>query len=137
MASKLNDEQIKNAQEFFKSLDTDNSGRLDAKELKEGLAAVGVCLNDFQVSDLICAMDLDGSKDIDFNEFCTFGLTAELFTKYDVNGDGFIGPDEIHGVLKELGYKNLTPEEIKKIVDSVDTNHDGKLDFDELRKLTN
>jgi Ca2+-binding EF-hand superfamily protein len=55
--------------------------------------------------------------------------------KHDVNKDGFIGPEEITNVLVELGYKHLTKEKVKGIVESLDTDKNGKLDFNELRAL--
>lgn len=50
--------------------------------------------------------------------------------KYDKNGDGYLGPEEIVPMAKELGYTNLSVAQVEALIKKVDTNNDGRLNFD-------
>ncbi len=54
----------------------------------------------------------------------------EAFRFFDKNDDGEISPDEIAGVMAKLGL-NMSPEELKQIMNDIDENDDGIMDFDE------
>lgn len=49
--------------------------------------------------------------------------------EYDKNGDGYLGPDELVNVAKDLNYKSVTAASIKALIDSIDENKDGKISF--------
>ena len=53
-----------------------------------------------------------------------------LLQKYDKNGDGFLGPDEVVLLAKDLGYGNITIPQAKRLIKHVDKNDDGKISFD-------
>ena len=46
----------------------------------------------------------------------------------------FITFDELQTVFSTLG-ENMSPEKIKEMIQKVDLNHDGKLDFNEFARL--
>lgn len=52
------------------------------------------------------------------------------FSLFDKNGDGFISIDELSAVFKALG-QNLTTEEIQDMLNDIDTDGDGRIDFPE------
>jgi len=58
-----------------------------------------------------------------------------VFTKVDVNHDGFLQPDEIERAMSDLSSESKTVfgEEInwKKIIKKCDTDQDGKISFEE------
>jgi Ca2+-binding EF-hand superfamily protein len=127
--AKFSDQHKVDFKALFAKYDKDGNGVIDKVEFKKALKDSGFPLNDLDIANLMCRMDSDKSGDIDFNEFRSFNLTQDLFDKHDVNKDGFIGPEEITNVLVELGYKHLTKEKVKGIVESLDTDKNGKLDF--------
>jgi len=56
---------------------------------------------------------------------------VQVFKRFDVNGDGRIGRDELGTILHSLGKAVFTPEEVDKMLDIVDTNKDGYIDYAE------
>jgi len=54
----------------------------------------------------------------------------EAFAFFDHNGDGEISTQEIGEVMKTLGLE-ITEEELKDIMNDLDENGDGHMDFDE------
>ncbi|XP_059149463.1 EF-hand calcium-binding domain-containing protein 7-like isoform X6 [Physella acuta] len=54
----------------------------------------------------------------------------KAFRKIDLNGDGFISLDELLKVLTTRGEKMTRPE-VKALIDEVDENKDGKLNYKE------
>ncbi|ETO27506.1 hypothetical protein RFI_09630 [Reticulomyxa filosa] len=54
----------------------------------------------------------------------------EAFAFFDHNGDGGISTQEIGQVMKTLGLE-ITDEELKDIMNDLDENGDGHMDFDE------
>ncbi len=58
---------------------------------------------------------------------------AELRKAFDVmdaNKDGVVTKDELKNLLKGLG-EDVTDEVVDEMISIADTNHDGKVDFDE------
>lgn len=49
---------------------------------------------------------------------------------FDRNKDGTISEDELASVMMILG-NNPTPEEVEKIMGDLDTNHNGKIEYEE------
>ena len=57
------------------------------------------------------------------------GVTR-LATNYLFAGDGVLQPDELAEVFKLCGF-NLTPNQIKEVVEKADVNGDGVIDYKE------
>ncbi|XP_067678813.1 EF-hand calcium-binding domain-containing protein 7-like isoform X3 [Haliotis asinina] len=57
----------------------------------------------------------------------------KAFRKIDINGDGYISLDELFRMLTTRGEK-MTRDEVQRMIDEVDENRDGRLDYEE-RKL--
>eukprot|EP00928_Gymnodinium_smaydae_P089554 TRINITY_DN73507_c0_g1_i1.p1 TRINITY_DN73507_c0_g1~~TRINITY_DN73507_c0_g1_i1.p1 ORF type:complete len:451 (-),score=107.46 TRINITY_DN73507_c0_g1_i1:125-1477(-) len=55
-----------------------------------------------------------------------------IFVAYDLNGDGKIDRDEFASVLRKLDSKSWTDRKVLTLLNSIDTDHDGKIDADEL-----
>ncbi|XP_071119117.1 EF-hand calcium-binding domain-containing protein 7-like isoform X5 [Haliotis cracherodii] len=54
----------------------------------------------------------------------------KAFRKIDINGDGYISLDELFRMLTTRGEK-MTRDEVQRMIDEVDENRDGKLDYGE------
>ncbi|XP_027339329.1 calcium-binding protein CAST [Abrus precatorius] len=60
----------------------------------------------------------------------------EAFKVFDEDGDGYISAKELQVVLGKLGLAegNLI-DNVQKMIGSVDTNHDGRVDFCEFKEM--
>ena len=58
------------------------------------------------------------------------GLLKHFFSTYDDNGDNHIDTTELQYVMYDLGER-LNPQEIQSLHDSMDSNRDGLIDFNE------
>tara|TARA_B100000035_G_C20822037_1_gene474688 strand:- start:227 stop:661 length:435 start_codon:yes stop_codon:yes gene_type:complete len=54
----------------------------------------------------------------------------EAFSLFDKDGDGVVDVKEIKSVMKSLNL-NYTQQNIKDMIDDIDVNGDGFIDFDE------
>lgn len=58
----------------------------------------------------------------------------ENFQKFDVNGDGDIDMSELAEVMKLIG-ESYDPERLRKLIETADTDKDGKISFEEFISL--
>ena len=61
------------------------------------------------------------------------GLEA-AFKKYDSDGNGFLTVDEFQAVMSKTG-RQMSRSEVKSMLQSLDSNKDGKISFEEFIKL--
>lgn len=141
-------DEIDRLRKRFMKMDKDGSGTIEKNEF---LSIPGISSNPL-ANRLMDVFDEDGSGSIDFQEFIT-GLSAFsgktskddklrfAFKIYDIDRDGFIGNGELFIVMKMMVGKNLQDEELQQIVDKTmmeaDEDGDGKLSFDEFKKVVN
>ena len=68
-------------------------------------------------------------------------LAAVAFRMYDLDGDGYVSPDELAHTLKTLMGRALSDSQLEQIVESTilqhDTDGDGRLSFPEFTSLLN
>nr|GEV61980.1 calcium-dependent protein kinase 26-like [Tanacetum cinerariifolium] len=138
IASKLSEEEIAGLTKMFKMIDTDNSGCITFKELKDGLKNFGADLDESGIRDLMLSADIDSSGTIDYDEFVAATLhfskvdredrLFSAFSYFDKDGSGYITRDELQQACKEFGVDYIHLEEIIK---EVDQNNDGRIDYSE------
>ena len=58
----------------------------------------------------------------------------QIFRIYDKNGEGFITMDTLRGLISEL-LQPLTQEELDGIIDELDEDGSGTMDFDEFCEM--
>lgn len=122
----------------FETFDRNGDGRIDAAELRSALADLGQPAGDAEVRKLIATVVPHGRDSLDFDDFVSllepdpFDPDAELlqaFRVLDLDGDGYLTPDELAG-----GEDGLGPAEARRIVDAADLDGDGRISFDEFRR---
>ncbi|KAL1537332.1 Calcium-dependent protein kinase 15 [Salvia divinorum] len=139
IAQSLSTEEIKGLKATFKNIDTDNSGSITYEELKSGLARLGSKLSEFEVKQLMEAADVDGNGTIDYEEFITATMHRHklerdehlysAFQYFDRDGSGYITRDELETAMKEYGMGD--EGSIKEIISEVDTDNDGRINYEE------
>ncbi|XP_015896537.2 calcium-dependent protein kinase 1 [Ziziphus jujuba] len=139
IAENLSEEEIMGLKEMFKSMDTDNSGTITYEELKAGLPKLGTKLSESEVRQLMEAADVDGNGTIDYIEFITATMHMNrmeredhlytAFEYFDKDKSGYITMEELEQALKK--YNMGDEKTIKEIIAEVDTDNDGRINYDE------
>ncbi|KAG8386125.1 hypothetical protein BUALT_Bualt03G0116500 [Buddleja alternifolia] len=139
IAENLSTEEIQGLKSMFTNMDTDNSGTITYEELKDGLARLGSKLTEPEVRQLMDAADVDGNGTIDYIEFITATMHRhrlereenlyKAFQYFDKDSSGFITRDELETAMKEYGMGD--PSTIKEIIAEVDSDNDGRINYEE------
>ncbi|KAH7544391.1 hypothetical protein ACOSP7_030385 [Xanthoceras sorbifolium] len=139
IAENLSTDEIQGLKQMFTNIDTDNSGTITYDELKAGLARLGSKLTEAEVQQLMEAADVDGNGTIDYIEFITATMHRhklerdehlyKAFQHFDKDSSGFITVDELETAMKEYGMGD--DDTIKEIISEVDTDNDGRINYDE------
>ncbi|KAM7498883.1 hypothetical protein LguiA_023297 [Lonicera macranthoides] len=139
IAENLSSEEIQGLKSMFTNMDTDNSGTITYEELKTGLARLGSKLTEAEVKQLMEAADVDGNGTIDYIEFITATMHRhklereeylyKAFQHFDKDNSGFITMDELESAMKEYGMGDEAT--IKEIISEVDTDNDGRINYEE------
>ncbi|OIT01584.1 PREDICTED: calcium-dependent protein kinase 17-like isoform X1 [Nicotiana attenuata] len=139
IAGCLSEEEIMGLKQMFKSMDADNSGSITIEELKQGLAKQGTKLSDYEIKQLMEAADADGNGTIDYEEFITATMHMNRMDKeehlytafqyFDKDHSGYISREELEQALREFGMND--ENDLREIIDEVDTDHDGRINYDE------
>ncbi|AJC60084.1 MULTISPECIES: EF-hand domain-containing protein [Streptomyces] len=55
----------------------------------------------------------------------------KVFERYDIDGDGQVTAEEYQKVVAELEGSQITEAQAQELIDSLDTNGDRKMSFEE------
>ena len=98
------------------------------------------------LQELVNSVDKDGNGKLDFLEFLEIMVKENssdrhvkeemlaLFRSMDERGVGYITPDELRYILRHLGER-VDEEEIEGIISEVDSDGNGRIDFDEFFQI--
>ena len=127
----------------FKAMDENNDGFLDKKELKDGFEKIGKLYNDKEIDKLFEEIDLDGNGKISYSEFLAAAINKEellsderiekVFKMVDKDKNGKLSIEEIEDVFKH--NKDFDKYEWTELINEVDLNGDGEIDFKEFKIL--
>merc|ERR1712203_1111818 len=126
----------------------DEEGAIPADNVGNILSMMGHKVKPNALREIIEEIDEDGSGLLEFGEF--YQLAArflieeddealkkelkEAFRIYDKDCMGFISTDTLKEILRELDNK-LTEDDINNIIEEVDEDGSGTLDFDEFMEM--
>jgi calcium-dependent protein kinase len=145
LASTLNEEELADLKDQFDAIDIDKSGSISIEEMRHALAKdLPWRLKGPRVLEIIQAIDSNTDGLVDFKEFVAATLhihqMAELdserwgircqaaFSKFDLDGDGYITPEELR---MHTGLKGS----IEPLLEEADIDKDGRISLSEFRKL--
>ena len=115
-------------------MDIDHNGKISLDDFK--MLITDGRITEEQITEMLeetlKEYDLNGDREIDFEEFCT-GMKKE-FKTFDKNKDGFITAEELRRNMESKGEK-VTKEEIDAIIQTADKNGDGKISIEEYMKM--
>jgi len=143
-------EEVLNANKLFNIIDSNSNGQINEHELKIGLKKL--LKNDSkEMDDIIHNIfsNVDGDKNgyIEFEEFVRGCIDKEKFITdevikfsfnfFDKDKNGEITNEEVEEILlRNLNKDNVSyKDSIKKIINQVDINDDGKVSFSEFKDM--
>ncbi|NWT41490.1 CETN2 protein, partial [Chroicocephalus maculipennis] len=146
----LTEEQKQEIREAFDLFDTDGTGNIDVKELKESIFMVAMRALGFEpkkeeIKKMISDIDKEGTGKISFNDFLVV-MTQKMaekdskeeilkaFKLFDDDETGKISFKNLKRVAKELG-ENLTDEELQEMIDEADRDGDGEVNEQEFLRI--
>ncbi|KAJ0807440.1 putative EF-hand domain-containing protein [Helianthus anomalus] len=144
---KLDDEQLTELREIFRSFDRNNDGSLTQLELGSLLRSLGLTPSPDQLDALIQKADTNSNGFVEFSEFValvapellpakspyTDDQLKQLFKMFDRDGNGFITAAELAHSMAKLGHA-LTAEELTGMIKEADTDGDGRINFQEFSR---
>jgi Ca2+-binding EF-hand superfamily protein len=137
----IDEQEIAKLWQAFKVLDVDGNGAISTNELGEVMRSLGQNPTETGLRDLIKEIDVDLSGTIDFEEFKTLMIAKVgdrksrlklAFSAFDEDSSGQITTVELRTVMSQFG---LTEAELKEMLQEVDHDGDGSIDFDEFCQL--
>ncbi|XP_071551703.1 troponin C, isotype gamma-like [Panulirus ornatus] len=144
----IDPEQMIVLKRAFDSFDSDKKGAISTDIVGTILRMMGQTVNRQILTQVIEEVDVDGSGELEFNEFVLLAVKFmneedeeelkkelyEAFRLYDKEGQGFIPTKVLREILHELDDK-LTNEELDGIIDEIDQDGSGTVDFDEFMDM--
>jgi len=141
--AELDSEQTAILQKAFDGF-AQGSGYITPEIVGQILKMMGTVFSEETLSEMIAEVDEDGSGQIEFEEFTILAANfiveedeeelkkelKEAFRLYDKEGLGFIRTEQLKEILREIDDK-LTEEELDGIIEEVDEDGSGTMDFDE------
>jgi calmodulin len=122
------------------------SGTITITELKDVMRSLGQNPTDSELQRMILSVDDNGDNEIDFEEFLILMSSnkpskedpdrelKDAFKVFDSDGSGSISKSEVKKLLKQLG-QNLSDAELDAMMDEVDTDGNGEIDFEEFKSM--
>jgi len=143
----MNKDQLEMLKKAFGMFDQKKTGCIEVNKVAAILNTMGQQCDDDELRTLCDSKAKDGK--LDFDSFVSVASNflqeeedseamlqelKEAFRLYDKEGNGYITTQVLKEILKALDDK-LTPEELDGIVEEVDSDGSGTLDFDEFMEM--
>ena len=137
--------EVINANKLFNQIDTNGDGKINKNDLKKGLSEKAKTDHkalEKDIDQIYKNIDMDKNGYITYEEFVRAAVSKEKFiTKsilefafkfFDKNNNGEASREELEEVFKK-GFKDKAKmkKALDSIIDEVDTNRDGKIQFEE------
>eukprot|EP00758_Cryptobia_borreli_P000587 Tbor_TRINITY_DN1254_c0_g1::TRINITY_DN1254_c0_g1_i1::g.5731::m.5731/K02183/CALM; calmodulin len=149
MADLLSIEQIAQLKEAFSVFDKEGGGSISVQDLKDVFRNMGQSITIEDATRMIEEADLDANGVVDFPEFLTMIATdsqayqitqnpnkemMSLFSQYDLSHTGYITASNLQYIMGKMGCR-LTAEEADEMIREADVDGDGRLNFDDFRRI--
>lgn len=126
----------------------DEEGAIPVDQVGSILSMMGMKVKPSALREIIEDIDEDGSGLLEFAEFCQLAAKflveedeealkkelKEAFRIYDKEQLGYISIETLKEILRELDNK-LTEDDLDSIIEEVDEDGSGTLDFDEFMEM--
>nr|CAI5840272.1 unnamed protein product [Callosobruchus analis] len=141
----LSEEQKNDIREAFDLFDSEGTGKIDSKDLKVAIRALGFEPKKEEIKKMIADIDKDGTGQISFDDFLQLMSMKmaekdskeeilKAFRLFDDDETGKISFKNLKRVAKELG-ENLTDEELQEMIDEADRDGDGEINQEDFLRI--
>ncbi|KAK7076782.1 hypothetical protein SK128_022531 [Halocaridina rubra] len=144
----LEEDQIETLRKAFDSFDTEQLGYITTDTVGVILKMMGIKISKMELEEIIAETDEDGSGQLEFEEFVQLSAKflieedqealkkelKEAFRIYDKEGVGYITNDILRDILREID-PTLTEDQVDCIVEEVDADGSGTMDFQEFMEM--
>merc|ERR1712046_92446 len=128
----ISEEDMRQFKEAFELFDTDQSGTIDATELKFCMQALGFDPSPVEIKEMLEKIDQDGNGSVEFEEFVDLlsgkmdekdpaTEMADAFAMFDKDNTGKITFKNMQDVIRDMGDPELADNEpeVQQIIDEV------------------
>lgn len=141
IASRIPEDQIQTLRVAFSKMDKNGDGSLTFEELKQGMQEINeINLTEAELLDAMNVIDSNQNGLIDYTEFIAACLQSynylqeshlrSAFAYFDQDNSGQISADELRMCLQSDDF-TLSEEQIQQLLEGVDTDGDGQIDYHE------
>jgi Ca2+-binding EF-hand superfamily protein len=142
---KLTDAQQKSAEEAFNGFDKKNEGKIKAGDIAAAMKKMNLNCKADWLEKMEEYIDTEGTGYVPLEEFIELVRRKiqadederelkEIFRVLDKEKKGEVNVNELRWILKNLG-DDFTEEDIDDMINDVDTDGSGWVDYDEFSKL--
>lgn len=128
-------------QNVFNKFDANGDGKISSSELGHVMRSLGNDATENEVQLMMAEADSDGDGYVDLPEFVALNTRGvdraanlrdlkDAFNMFDIDGNGSISADELHGVLQKLG-ETSSLDKCNHMIRGVDADGDSQISFDE------
>jgi len=139
IATQVSSSDIDHLKKVFETIDKNGDGNITMKELKDGLNGVK---NKEELLAIMEGADTDSSGSINYTEFIAATMEQNMYLKeenlrnafkmFDKDGSGKISIEEMKNALgAELNEQTEDEEQWNQMIQEVDIDGDGEIDFEE------
>jgi len=133
----VTEEQMQEIREAFELFDADGSGKVDVRELKIAMRALGFDVKKAEVREMVAELGKDEHDAVDYDEFVKLMSRKmgrrdsreelrKLFELFDDDRSGKISFANLKRVVGMVGER-MTDEEIQEMIDEADKDGDGEI----------
>ena len=141
----LTEEQLLEVKEAFNVFDSEQSGSLDARELKAALKALTINISKDEIRQIYADFGKDIREKINQEEFFeivtprlpdrhTKDYIKMIFKYFDLDNNDKISIRNLKKISQEIG-ESLSDEELKEILEEADRDNDGYIGFDDFYRI--
>jgi len=141
----LSDEMRKEIEEAFNVFDQENTGKMEVKELKVAMRALGFEPRKDEITKMLASVSADQSGEVTREQFIEMMASrliekdardeiSKAFRLFDDDETGKITFQNLKRVAKELG-ESISDEELRDMIHEADLDGDGQVNAEEFYRI--
>jgi Ca2+-binding EF-hand superfamily protein len=136
-SGQLSDEDIALAFNFFNN--NESSTKISAKQVQEKLEALNKKMTKKEIRSIFDGKDIitvQEVKELLADSDVSIDPVQEVFKMLDPTGLNYIAEERLKKIFSNLGYGDLTDEELRLLIQTGDNDGDGKIGLEDFRLLS-